>query len=42
MQLTKDNAKVKPIDCSHYINGEFVKSQRGKNFEPPPTKNRAQ
>ena len=26
-------SKVRPIDCSHYINGEYVQSKNGKTFE---------
>ncbi|MCM3741222.1 aldehyde dehydrogenase [Oceanobacillus luteolus] len=33
MQLTRHNSKVKTIDCSHYINGEFVQSKSGETFE---------
>ena len=25
--------KVSPIDCSHYINGEYLQSANGKTFE---------
>ncbi|RDW20143.1 5-carboxymethyl-2-hydroxymuconate semialdehyde dehydrogenase [Oceanobacillus arenosus] len=33
MQTTETMIKVSPIDCSHYINGEYVKSENGKTFE---------
>ncbi|GGP16669.1 aldehyde dehydrogenase [Oceanobacillus neutriphilus] len=33
MQATKTPIDVNPIDCSHYINGEFVQSKNGETFE---------
>lgn len=33
MQTTNLEARVKPINCNHYINGEFVASESGKTFE---------
>ncbi|MBM7599210.1 aminomuconate-semialdehyde/2-hydroxymuconate-6-semialdehyde dehydrogenase [Virgibacillus halotolerans] len=33
MQTTETKSKVKPIDCSHYINGKYVPSGSGKTFE---------
>lgn len=33
MQLETVTSKVKPMDCLHFINGEFVKSKSGKTFE---------
>ncbi|MHA6250790.1 aldehyde dehydrogenase [Oceanobacillus sp. CAU 1775] len=33
MQVSKTTVKVKPIDCSHYINGKYVQSKSGKTFE---------
>ncbi|AXI08117.1 aldehyde dehydrogenase family protein [Oceanobacillus sp. 143] len=33
MQTTETKPNVKPIDCSHYINGEYLQSKDGKTFE---------
>src|SRR5699024_12847565 len=33
MQSTETTQQVKPIDCSHYINGKFVQSKSGETFE---------
>ncbi|WP_085992691.1 aldehyde dehydrogenase [Oceanobacillus senegalensis] len=33
MQTTETKSKVKPINCSHYINGKYVPSTNGKTFE---------
>ncbi|WP_138419348.1 aldehyde dehydrogenase [Aquibacillus sediminis] len=33
MQTTKMKQDVKPIDCSHYINGNYVPSKNGQTFE---------
>ncbi|WP_067726831.1 aldehyde dehydrogenase [Oceanobacillus damuensis] len=33
METTETRTEVQPIDCSHYINGTYVTSNNGKNFE---------
>ncbi|RKQ32656.1 aldehyde dehydrogenase [Oceanobacillus halophilus] len=33
MQTTETETVVKPINCSHYINGKYVPSSNGKTFE---------
>ncbi|WP_156288910.1 aldehyde dehydrogenase [Oceanobacillus salinisoli] len=33
MQTTETKTEVKPIDCSHYIDGKYVPSGNGKTFE---------
>lgn len=33
MELTMSKKQVKPFDCQHFINGEYVSSKSGKTFE---------
>src|SRR5690625_7498164 len=33
MKHTEVKSSVQPIDCSHYINGKYVKSGNGETFE---------